>query len=84
VAAAFSNMRDRQLIDDAELLRMIYKFSGETLDVAGMLKRGKAAGPVTVQVQPPDPNAPRVIMRPSSTPAGTPARGKPISPDGAS
>lgn len=72
VAAAFSNMRDRQLIDDAELLRMIYKFSGENVDVEEMLKRGAAAPPPVLPVQPADPNAPDG------------PRGKPISPDGAS
>ena len=43
VAAAFANLRDRALIDDAELLRMIYKFSGETVDIQDMLQRGAAA-----------------------------------------
>ena len=72
IANAMANMRDRELIDDAELLRMIYKFSGENVDVEEMLKRGKKAGPVTVQVQPPDKNAPM------------PPKGRPVSPDGSS
>jgi hypothetical protein len=39
-------LRDRGLIDDAELLRLAYRFCGETVDVENMLKRG-AAAPVT-------------------------------------
>lgn len=44
VSAAFAELRDRGLIDDAELLRMAYRFAGETLDVEAMLKRGRKAG----------------------------------------
>lgn len=36
--------RDRGLIDDAEFLRLLYRFSGESVDVEEMLARGKAAG----------------------------------------
>ncbi len=53
LAMAASNMigvlkdlRDRKLIDDAELLRLMYRFFGETVDVEQMLQRGrKAADP---------------------------------------
>jgi hypothetical protein len=41
---ALANLRDRQVIDDAELLRMVYKFAGEEISVEEMLKRGKKAG----------------------------------------
>lgn len=44
VAAAFGGLRDRQVIDDAELLRMIYKFAGELVDVPELLAAGRAAG----------------------------------------
>jgi hypothetical protein len=37
VAAAFTDLRDRQVIDDAELLRMVYKFAGELVDVPEVL-----------------------------------------------
>jgi hypothetical protein len=43
VVAAFCDLRDRGLIDDAELLRVIYKFAGEVGDVEEILKRGAAA-----------------------------------------
>jgi hypothetical protein len=45
IAAAFSGLRDRQVIDDAELLRMVYKFAGELVDVGELMRRGAAAGP---------------------------------------
>jgi hypothetical protein len=40
------DLRDRRLIDDAELLRLAYRFCGETVDVEEMLARGRSA-PVT-------------------------------------
>jgi hypothetical protein len=40
----FAALRDRAMVDDAELLRIIYRFSGEVIDVEDMLRRGKAAG----------------------------------------
>jgi len=43
VVAAFSALRDRSLIDDAELLRIAYRFAGEVTDVEDMLRRGAAA-----------------------------------------
>jgi hypothetical protein len=43
VVAAFSALRDRGLIDDAELLRIAYRFAGEVTDVEAMLRRGAAA-----------------------------------------
>ena len=36
-------LRDRRLIDDAELLRLAYRFCGETVDVEEMLARGRSA-----------------------------------------
>lgn len=36
--------RDRGLMDDAEFLRLLYRFCGESVDVEEMLARGKAAG----------------------------------------
>jgi hypothetical protein len=44
MVTALTNLRDRQVIDDAELLRMIYKFSGEDIEVEAMLARGRKAG----------------------------------------
>ncbi len=43
VAAAFGDLRNRQVIDDAELLRMVYKFAGELVDVGELLAGGQAA-----------------------------------------
>lgn len=40
----FAALRDRTLVDDAELLRMVYRFSGEVTDVEAMLRRGQEAG----------------------------------------
>ncbi len=37
--------RSRGLIDDAEFLRLVYRFSGEAVNVEEMLARGRAAGP---------------------------------------
>jgi len=37
-------LRDRETIDDEELLRLVYKFLGEQVDVSAMLERGKKAG----------------------------------------
>jgi hypothetical protein len=38
-------VRDRGLIDDAEFLRLIYRFCGESVDTEEMLARGRAAAP---------------------------------------
>lgn len=40
----FAALRDRALVDDAEFLRMVYRFSGEVTDIEDMLRRGEAAG----------------------------------------
>lgn len=42
---AFSTLRDRGLIDDAELLRLAYRFAGEAVDIEDMLRRGKESPP---------------------------------------
>jgi hypothetical protein len=47
VTGSFLELRNRGLIDDAELLRIAYRFAAENVDVEGMLKRGKEAGPYT-------------------------------------
>jgi hypothetical protein len=53
VTGAFLELRNRGLIDDAELLRITYRFAAENVDVEGMLKRGKEAGPYTPPGQQP-------------------------------
>jgi hypothetical protein len=42
--SALAELRDRCVIDDAELLRMAYKFAGEVPDVEAILERGRKAG----------------------------------------
>jgi hypothetical protein len=44
ISAVLCQMRDRGLIDDAEHLRLLYRFCGESVDVEEMLARGKNAG----------------------------------------
>ena len=39
LAGCMTDLRDRRLIDDAELLRLVYRFAGEALDVEEMLAR---------------------------------------------
>ena len=46
IVSAFALLRKRGLIDDAELLRMAYRFAGEVVDVEEMLRRGAAAGSI--------------------------------------
>jgi hypothetical protein len=41
VVAALGDLRDRGIIDDAELLRMAYRFAGENVDIDAMLARGR-------------------------------------------
>jgi hypothetical protein len=41
-------LRDRQMIDDSEFLRLVYRFAGESINVDEMLERGKKAGPSKV------------------------------------
>jgi hypothetical protein len=57
ITNAFVLLRQAELIDDAELLRMAYRFSGEVVDVEDMLRRGKEAGPLKMPVQPTAPGA---------------------------
>jgi hypothetical protein len=41
--SALAQLRDRRLIDDAELLRLAYRFGGEVADVEALLARGRLA-----------------------------------------
>ena len=43
VLPTLRELRDRSLIDDAELLRLAYRFCGESVDIEEMLARGSAA-----------------------------------------
>jgi hypothetical protein len=52
IVASMTTMRDRGLIDDAELLRIVYRFAGEVVDLEELLKRGKAAPPPKVSPKP--------------------------------
>jgi hypothetical protein len=42
VISAFAQLYERGLIDAEELLRLAYRFCGETADIPGMLARGRA------------------------------------------
>lgn len=48
ITGALTTLRDRELIDDQELLRLVYRFCGETVDVEEMLTRGKNAPPPVI------------------------------------
>ena len=43
---ALGSLRAQGLLDDAELLRLFYRFCGESVDVEEMLARGRQAPPV--------------------------------------
>lgn len=44
IIEGFGILRDRGLIDDAEYLRLAYRFAGEVVDVSKILSDGKQAG----------------------------------------
>ena len=44
IMAVLTQLRDRALIDDAELLRVVYRFFGEVGDISQLLESGRAAG----------------------------------------
>ncbi|MEW6505667.1 MAG: hypothetical protein AB1457_17045 [Chloroflexota bacterium] len=46
ILAVVGQLRDRGLIDDRELLRVVYRFIGETAEVDELLEGGKTAPPV--------------------------------------
>ena len=46
VLGAWMGLRREGMIDDAELLRMSYKFAGEVVDIEEILAAGKTAGPL--------------------------------------
>lgn len=46
VVSALGELRDRGIIDDAEFLRLAYRFAGEVADVESLLERGRKAGKV--------------------------------------
>jgi hypothetical protein len=58
ITSSFGDLRNRGLIDDAELLRIAYRFAGEVVDIEQMLERGKEAPPIPEQKPKPAPNAP--------------------------
>ena len=46
IVGSFMQLRREGLIDDAELLRLSYKFAGEVVSIEEILKAGKAAPPL--------------------------------------
>jgi len=53
VAAAFLPLYERGLIDDSEILRVIYSFGGEVVDIEELLRKGRANTPQTPAGSPP-------------------------------
>lgn len=47
IMPALGSLREHGLVDDAELLRLFYRFCGESVDVEEMLARGRQAAPAT-------------------------------------
>jgi len=74
IVVAFANLRGRGLIDDAELLRLAYRFAGEVTDVEDMLRRGQVAPPVPPE-QPG--SAPRTSHPGSTLPPAQPSNNPP-------
>lgn len=58
VIGAFAALRDRGLIDDAEFLRIAYRFAGEVADVEELLERAAAAPPGAGKPGPSGPGRP--------------------------
>jgi len=44
LVSALEKLRERALIDDSELLRLLYRFLDEPVNVDEMLERGRKAG----------------------------------------
>ena len=44
ILSVLTELRDRHLIDNGEFLRLVYRFTGESVDIEEMLARGRAAG----------------------------------------
>ena len=53
IVESLTTIRDRGLIDDAELLRIVYRFAGEVVDLEDLLERGKKAPPPKLPPTPP-------------------------------
>lgn len=63
IISSFSHLRDRNLIDDDELLRLAYRFAGEFIDVHAMLARGAQAPTVTAPPYKPDVSAAAIAQK---------------------
>ena len=57
ILAVLSDLRDRNLIDNSEFLRLIYRFTGETVDIEDMLARAKKTAKDKQGTLPPIPPA---------------------------
>jgi hypothetical protein len=73
IVAAFQSLRDRGLIDDAELLRIVYRFSGEVVDVEDMLERGAKAPPPKIAGKEIEPEKNPPLNRPPGAGGQTPS-----------
>jgi hypothetical protein len=71
-----SDLRDRQLITDAEYLRMSYRFAGEIVDVEEMLEKAAKEGPPELYSRAVQPTAAAPVgSQPTQT---VNAKGKPV------
>jgi hypothetical protein len=50
--AAFNTLHDKSLIDDSELLRMVYKFAGEAVNIEELLAKAPRKKPVAEPTEP--------------------------------
>jgi hypothetical protein len=69
VAAAFLPLYERGLIDDSELLRVIYGFAGEVVDVEELLRKARANPPRTLPGSSPLPGGAGDAVKPIADPA---------------
>ncbi len=54
IVNVLATTRDHNLIDDSEFLRLLYKFTGESVDVEDMLRRGREGGLSLPPEKPPE------------------------------
>jgi len=51
MTSALVNLYDRGLIDEREMLRMVYRFAGEVVDVEEVIQKGKKVSPKVVETR---------------------------------
>ncbi len=66
--SVLTELRDRHLIDNAEFLRLVYRFTGESVDIEDMLARGKAAADQAQGASPAGARAKPTVSKPDIDP----------------